>query len=77
MQKLASENWLDMGSDAKLVVLSMGLALCDIFVVQFVKEDDFPKDFPNWVKFSPLSIVDGEGIMNIWREAAANKKGLC
>ena len=33
--------------------------------VQFVKEDDFPGDFPDWVKFSPLGIADGEGIMNI------------
>jgi hypothetical protein len=74
MQKLASENWLDMGSDAELVVLSMGLALRDISAVQFVEEDDFPEDFPNWVKSSPLSIVDGEGIMNIWREQLPTEK---
>ena len=52
----------------------MGLALCDISAVQFVKKDDFLEDFPNWVKSSPLSIVDGEGIMNIWREQLPTKK---
>ena len=74
MQKLASENWLDMGSDAELVVLSMGLALHDISAVQFVEEDDFPEDFPDRVKFSPLGIADGEGIMNIWREQLPTEK---
>jgi hypothetical protein len=76
MHKLASENWLDMGSDAELVVLSMGLALRDMSAVQFVEEDNFPEDFPDWVKSSPLNITDGEGIMNIWREQLPAEKNF-
>lgn len=41
LQKLASENWLNMGFDAKLIILFISLALCDIFAVQFVKKNNF------------------------------------
>jgi hypothetical protein len=68
MRQLASESWLDMGSDAELVVLSMGLALRDMSAVQFVEEEDFPEDFPDWVKSSPFGIMDAEKIMNLWLE---------
>ena len=74
MPKLASENWLDMGSDAKLVVLSMGLALHNISAMQFVEDDNFSEDFSDRVKFFSLGIADGEDIMNIWREQLPIKK---
>jgi hypothetical protein len=68
MHCLAGENWLEMGSDAELVVLSMGLALWDISAAHFVEGDEFPDDFPEWVKVSPFGISDGEAIMGIWSD---------
>jgi hypothetical protein len=66
MHRLAGENWQEMGSDAELVVLSMGLALRDISATHFVEDDDFPDDFPEWLKTSPFGISDGEAIMSLW-----------
>jgi hypothetical protein len=57
-----------MGSDAELVVLSMGLALRDIFAAHFVEEDDDSNDCPDWVKSSPLVISDGEDLMYLWKK---------
>jgi hypothetical protein len=74
MHRLAGENWLEMGSDSELVVLSMGLALRDISAVHFVEGDDFPNDFPEWVKESPFVILDGERIMGIWSEQLPAEK---
>lgn len=68
LRKLAREQWLEMGSDAELVVLSMGLALRDIFAAQFIEEDDDSNDCPDWVKSSPLVITDGEDLMYLWKK---------
>jgi hypothetical protein len=57
-----------MGSDAEFVVLSMGLALRDIFAAQFIEEDDDSNDCPNWVKSSPFVITDGEDLMYLWKK---------
>jgi hypothetical protein len=73
LRKLAREQWLEMGSDAELVVLSMGLALRDIFVVQFIEEGD-SKDYPDEVKHSPLNISDAEDLMEIWKKRLPAEK---
>lgn len=63
-----------MGSNSEHVVLFMGLALRDISAVQFVKGDDDPKDYPDWVKSSPLGIMHGEDLMSIWRMQLPEEK---
>jgi hypothetical protein len=66
IRNLAREPWLEMGSDAELVVLSMGLALRDISAVQFLEEDE--TDCPDWIRSSPLRITDGEELMDLWKK---------
>jgi hypothetical protein len=63
-----------MGSDAELVVLSMGLALRDIFAAQFIEEDDDSNDCPDWIRSSPLRITDGEELMDLWKKQLPAEK---
>lgn len=63
-----------MGSDVELIVLSMGLALHDIFAVQFFEDEDYSIDRPNWVKSSPLGITDAEELMDLWRKQLPAEK---
>ena len=55
-----------MGSDAELVVLTMGLAIRDMAAVHFVEDDEFPPDFPAWVQQSPFELSDLNWLMNVW-----------
>lgn len=57
-----------MGSDAELVVLSMGLAIRDMAAIHFVEDDDFPRDFPAWVRQSPFGLSEVNRLMNIWNK---------
>jgi hypothetical protein len=66
MFKMACENWLTMGSDAELVVLSMGLAIRDMHAVHFVEGDKFLEDYPNWVQSSPFTVSNVNRLMDIW-----------
>lgn len=68
LHKLAREQWLEMGSDAELVVLSMGLALRDISASHFIEDDDDSNDCPDWVKSSTLVITDGDDLMYLWKK---------
>lgn len=76
MFKLARENWLKMGPDAELVVLSMGLAIRDMHAVQFVEGDEFPEDYPDWVRASPFGVSDANRLMEIWGKQLPADKDL-
>ena len=55
-----------MGSDAELVVLSIGLAIRDFAAIHFIEDDEFPPDFPTWVQSSPFGIPDINRLMTVW-----------
>jgi hypothetical protein len=55
-----------MGADAKLVVLSMGLALRDIHAAHF--NEEFLEDAPDWLKVSLLDIDSALRLSEIWGE---------
>jgi hypothetical protein len=62
--ELAHEEWSKMGTDAELVILSMGLALRDIHAAHF--NEELPEDAPDWVKASWLDINDAHRLSEIW-----------
>jgi hypothetical protein len=67
MTNLAREEFHVMGSDAQLVVLSIGLALRDIEAVHFHEDGEvYPEDVPEWVKTSPYEIGTMERLLNTW-----------
>jgi hypothetical protein len=55
-----------MGSDAELVVLSMGLAIRDMAAIHFIEDNEFPPDFPVWVQQSPFDLSDVNRLLTIW-----------
>jgi hypothetical protein len=55
-----------MGSDAELVVLTMGLAIRDIAAIHFVEDDEYPPDFPAWVQRSSFELSDSNRLLSIW-----------
>ena len=55
-----------MGTDAELVVLSMGLAIRDMAAIHFIEDNEFPPDFPYWVQQSPFELSDVNRLMTVW-----------
>jgi hypothetical protein len=69
MTNLAREDFHVMGSDAQLVVLSIGLALRDIEAVHFHEDGEiYPEDVPEWVKTSPYEIGTSERLLHTWAQ---------
>jgi hypothetical protein len=62
--QLAHEEWSKMGTDAELVVLSMGLAFRDITAAHF--NEELPEDAPSWLTGSPLEIDSAHRLSEIW-----------
>ncbi|KAH9984341.1 hypothetical protein BJV77DRAFT_1072222 [Russula vinacea] len=62
--QLAHEEWSKMGTDAELVVLSMGLAFQDITAAHF--NEELPEDAPSWLTGSPLEIDSAHRLSEIW-----------
>jgi hypothetical protein len=66
MFKLAREDFSAMGSDAQLVVLSIGLALRDISAIHFNEGDEYPEDVPEWAQQSSYNIEIANKLLNVW-----------
>ena len=66
---LVCENWVAMGSDAGLVILSVGLALRDIARVHFHEDDEEYADIvSDHIKGSPLHMNDAHRLSEIWSQ---------
>src|SRR5882757_1994037 len=73
---LAREDFHVMGSDAQLVILSIGLALRDISLVQFHEEGEiYAEDVPDWVKQSPHEFSTGQRLLTTWGQQLVDEEG--